>query len=86
VTTAEGRIQLRISSVACEAHLQDVGDSLPFLEKDARNPDRFHLWIIPGGVGNEASEALDEVRLSVLDLSVGPRGGGVSHDNLGHFL
>lgn len=46
--------------------------------EDARDPDRLRLWIVLGGVGNEAREALDEVRLSVLDFVVVLLRGGVS--------
>lgn len=46
--------------------------------EDARDPDRFRLWIVLGGVGSEAREALDEVRFSVLDLVVWLSRGGVS--------
>lgn len=46
--------------------------------EDARDPDRLRLWIVLGGVGNEASEALEEVRLSDLDLVVLFSRGGVS--------
>lgn len=46
--------------------------------EDARDPDRLRLWIVRGGVGNEASEALDELRFNVLDLAVLFSRGGVS--------
>ena len=65
-----------------------VSDSSPdsWME-EARDPDRLRLWIVLGGVGNEAREALDEVRLSVLDLVVLPSRGGVSlMTTLGIFI
>jgi len=46
--------------------------------EEARDLDRLRLWTVLGGVGNEASEALEEVRLSVLDLAVLLSRGGVS--------
>ena len=46
--------------------------------EDARDPDRLRLWTVLGGVGSEAREALDEVRLSVLDLAALFSMGGVS--------
>ena len=55
--------------------------------EDARDPDRLRLRIVLGGVGKEASEALDEVRLSVLDLvGLVSRGGVSLMTTLGMFL
>ena len=54
--------------------------------EDARDLDRLRLWTVLGGVGNEASEALEEVRLSVLDLVVLTRGGVSLMTTLGIFF